>query len=436
MGYKILIVDDEPELCRTLGKILTVSGYETCFTTDPLEVETLLATEGPDLILMDVRMPRRGGLQLLTHLRGKGCQLPVIMVSGFASSEAIVQAMKIGATNFYVKPLKIPVLLEEIAGLSRSKPRQPAGRERGLETRDPVMENVLKLLEKVAPTNVPVILTGESGTGKELAARALHQLSDRADGPLVKLNCAAIPEQLLESELFGHEKGAYTDAKTTRIGKFEEAQGGTIFLDEIGEMSPKTQAKLLRVLQERQFERVGSNKVRSLDVRFVAASNRDFDSMIREGVFRSDLYYRLSVIKVEIPPLRQRRADILLLADRFRLEFNEVYHKQVMRFSSEVEKIFLAHNWPGNVRELRNCLERAIIFSEGSVLTADCLPLHYEDVRLETTQGYRDLLVQVDREKILEAIDKAGGNKTAAADLLSIHRRTLYNKLKVLGIPL
>jgi DNA-binding NtrC family response regulator len=358
------------------------------------------------------------------------------MISGFASSEAIVQAMKIGATNFYVKPLKIPVLLEEIAALSRSKPRHLAANERGLETKDPAMEKVLRLLEKVAPTNVPVVLTGESGTGKELAARALHQLSGRADAPLVKLNCAAIPEQLLESELFGHERGAYTDAKSTRIGKFEEAQGGTIFLDEIGEMSPKMQAKLLRVLQELQFERVGSNKVRSLDVRFVAASNRDFDAMIRDGSFRSDLYYRLSVIRVEIPPLRQRRADILLLADRFRQEFNEVYHKQVLRFSAEVEKIFLAHSWPGNVRELRNCLERAVIFSEGPVLTADSLPLHYEDVRLETTQGYKDLLVQVDREKILEAIDKAGGNKTAAADLLSIHRRTLYNKLKVLGIPL
>jgi two-component system, NtrC family, response regulator AtoC len=436
MGYKILVVDDEPELCRTLGKILSVSGYETCCTVDPMEVEGLLNTEKPDLLVMDVRMPKRGGLQILNHLRGKGHRLPVIMISGFASSEAIVQAMKIGATNFYLKPLKIPVLLEEIGALSRSKPAYLAARARGLETRDPSMEKVLRLLEKVAPTNVPVILTGESGTGKELAARAVHQLSGRADGPLVKLNCAAIPEQLLESELFGHEKGAYTDAKTTRIGKFEEAQGGTIFLDEIGEMSPKTQAKLLRVLQEHQFERVGSNKVRSLDVRFIAATNRDFEAMLQEGSFRSDLYYRLSVIQIDIPPLRQRRADILLLADRFRQEFNEVYRKQVLRFSSEVEKIFLAHSWPGNVRELRNCLERAVIFSEGPVLTAESLPLHYEDVRLETTQGYRDLLVQVDREKILEAIDKAGGNKTAAADLLSIHRRTLYNKLKVLGIPL
>ena len=436
MGFKVLIVDDEAELCRSLARILNVSGYDACFTVDPLEVENLLGREQPDLLIMDVRMPHRGGLQLLEQLRSQGCGLPVLMISGFASPENIVQAMRIGATNFYVKPLKIPDLLEEIAVLARSSHRRSTVREKRLMTRDPRMRTVLGLIEKVAATDVPVVISGESGTGKELVATALHRLSRRQSGPLIKVNCAAIPDLLLESELFGHEKGAYTDAKTPRIGKFEEAQDGTIFLDEIGELTPRTQAKLLRVLQEHQFERLGSNTVRNLNTRFVAATNRDFDAMMRDGSFRSDLYYRLSVVKIELPPLRERREDILFLADQFRMEFNELYHKAIQGFSYEVEQVFLAHDWPGNVRELRNCLERAAIFTDGPIITADSLPLHYDEVCRQTTQDYRELLENVNREKILEALDKAGGNKSAAANLLSITRRTLYNKLKVLGIPL
>jgi two-component system, NtrC family, response regulator AtoC len=436
MAFTTLIVDDEPEFCRTLEKILTVSGFPSRSTNDPLAVGKLISEQMPEALILDVRMPKLGGLKLLEQLRSKGIRVPVLMVSGYDSPEAIVQAMKIGATNFFVKPLKIPELLQEIETLASRAQRHPFTHSRVIETRAPAMEKVIAILRKVAPTDVPVVLTGESGTGKELAAAALHEMSARARGPFIKLNCAAIPETLLESELFGHEKGAYTDAHATRIGKFEEAQGGTIFLDEIGEMSPKTQAKLLRVLQERVFERVGSNQVRPLDVRFLAATNRDFDTMIREGSFREDLYYRLSVVKVDIPPLRERRVDIVDLAESFREEFCEIYHRKVLSFSEEVYRIFLAHQWPGNVRELRNCVERAVIFCDGPTIEAQDLPMHYDEVRRINTREYHELLDHVNREKILEALDKAGGNKTAAADLLSMPRRTFYNKMKVLGIPL
>jgi two-component system, NtrC family, response regulator AtoC len=440
MGFKALIVDDEVDLCRTLAKILVNEGYECCYTPDPLEFEDLLARERPDLVIMDLRMPRLGGLQLLRKFRMTDSDLPVLMMSGYSSAESIVQAMKIGATNFYTKPLKIPSLLAEMRILAEhARPRSRAGEEgasREIITRDPEMLKVLGLIEKVARTDVSVVIVGESGTGKELVASAIHRQSRRADAPMIKLNCAAIPDTLLESELFGHEKGSFTDACATRVGKFEEAEGGTLFLDEIGDTSLHTQAKLLRVLQERRFERLGSNQVRKADVRFVAATNRCFEEMIREGSFRSDLYYRLSVVKLEIPPLRRRRSDIPLLAAHFLEEFSEFYGKRVRAFEPEVERVFLAHDWPGNVRELRNCVERAVIFAEGDTIAAASLPLQYEEIRREVAEDYRGLLAQVNREMILEALDKAGGNKTEAASLLSMTRRTLYNKMKTLGIPL
>jgi two-component system, NtrC family, response regulator AtoC len=440
MQFRILIVDDEVDMCKTLAKILANEGYECRWTANPLEFEGIVGREPFDLLIMDVRMPRFGGLQLLSRFRQMDSTLPVLMMSGYASAESIVQAMKIGATNFYTKPLKMPALLAEIrtlCGHARSRvPPCPEEEARDLITQDPEMIRVLGLIRKVARTDVSVVITGESGTGKELAAAAIHRLSRRAAAPLIKLNCAAIPETLLESELFGHEKGAFTDAHAARVGKFEEAEGGTLFLDEIGDTSPGTQAKLLRVLQERRFERLGSNAVRKLDVRFVAATNRDFDQMIREGRFRSDLYYRLSVVKLEIPPLRKRRGDILFLASHFLRELSAFYEKPVKAFGPDVEKVFLAHDWPGNVRELRNCIERAVIFTEGDLITAESMPLHYEEVCRESAAGYRDLLDQVDREMVLEALDKAGGNKTEAASLLSVSRRTLYNKMRSLGIPL
>jgi two-component system, NtrC family, response regulator AtoC len=440
MGFKALIVDDEVELCRTLSKILINEGYACCYTPDPLEFEDLLDRERPDLVIMDVRMPRLGGLHLLRKFRLIDSDLPVLMMSGYASAESIVQAMKIGATNFYAKPLKIPSLLAEIATLAERAMQRALRREddggRSIVTRDAEMIKVLGLIEKVAKTDVSVVVVGESGTGKELVATAIHRQSRRSAAPMIKLNCAAIPETLLESELFGHEKGAFTDACAARVGKFEEAEGGTLFLDEIGDMSPRTQAKLLRVLQEKRFERVGSNQVRKADVRFVAATNRRFEDMIREGSFRGDLYYRLSVVKLEVPPLRRRRADIPLLADHFLREFSEFYGKPVKAFEPDVERVFLAHDWPGNVRELRNCVERAVIFAEGDTITADSLPLQYDEVRREVAEDYRGLLASVNREMILDAIDKAGGNKTEAASLLSMTRRTLYNKMKTLGIPL
>jgi DNA-binding NtrC family response regulator len=440
MAFSVLIIDDEEALCQTLARILAKEGYGACYTINPFEVEVFLERERPDLIIMDVRMPGRGGLQVLEQLKHQNCLLPILMISGYAGTESIVQAMKIGAANFYSKPLKTQALLDEIrtfASHERDSIRSdlPSSAP-SILTSDPGMQRILGLVDKVAATDVSVVITGESGTGKELIAEAIHGRGLRAPFPLVKINCAAIPETLLESELFGHEKGAFTDAASMRIGKFEEAEKGSIFLDEIGEMSLRTQAKVLRILQEKRFERVGSNKVRNLDVRFIAATNKSFDQMIREGAFRSDLYYRLSVVHLEIPPLRERRGDIPILADHFLKEFSALYGKPVQGFKPEVYKIFQAHSWPGNVRELRNCVERAVIFSEGALLDETNLPLHYDEVCRESVAEYNELLDRVKREKILEALDRANGNKTVAADLLNITRRTLYNKMKGLGIPL
>lgn len=437
MHFKILVVDDEEAFCLSLSRILEHEGYACCRASNALTVEAVVQREQPDLIIMDVRMPGRDGLQVLAGLRQGQHRLPILMVSGYAKTEQVVQAMKIGAANFYTKPLNMPALLEEIRGFAeqahRSGHQSDAQTARFL-TRDPETLKMLELVKKVARTEVPVIITGESGTGKELIAQAIHHGSARAQGPLVKLNCAAIPESLMESELFGHEKGAYTGAVAARLGKFEEAQQGSIFMDEIGEMSLGTQAKLLRVLQERQVERLGSNQVRTLDVRFIAATNRSFEELIRDGRFRLDLFYRLSVVKLEIPPLRQRRTDIALLSEHLLRAFAVQYGKTIRGFAPEVHKIFQAHAWPGNVRELRNCIERAVIFSDGDTVQADSMPLHYSEVCRESVRDYHALLDQINREKILDALDQAGGNKTTAASLLNITRRTLYNKLKGLGI--
>jgi DNA-binding NtrC family response regulator len=437
MLFKILVVDDEEAFCLSLSRILEHEGYACCTASNALTVEAVVQREHPDLIVMDVRMPGRDGLQVLARLRQGHRRLPILMVSGYATTEQVVQAMKIGAANFYTKPLNMPALLEEIRGFAEQAHRSgppPDPQAARFLTRDPETLKMLELVKKVARTEVPVIITGESGTGKELIAHAIHHGSARAQGPLVKLNCAAIPESLMESELFGHEKGAYTGAVATRLGKFEEAQHGSIFLDEIGEMSLNTQAKLLRVLQERQVERLGSNQVRTLDVRFIAATNRSFEELIRDGRFRMDLFYRLSVVKLEIPPLRQRRTDIALLSEHLLQAFAAQYGKTIRGFAPEVHKIFQAHAWPGNVRELRNCIERAVIFAEGDTVQADSMPLHYSEVCRESVRDYHALLDQINREKILDALDQAGGNKTTAASLLNITRRTLYNKLKGLGI--
>ncbi len=438
-GFTVLIVDDEPEMCASLSEILVSHGFPTRFTTDPREAVTIIKAEGIGLVLLDVRMPDLEGMELLQIIKGSQHWIPVIMITGYPSIENAVKSMKYGALNFFVKPIEIPALLAEIGYVQRASLRQKAPqRTPGILTANDRMIAILHGLAKSALSDASVLITGESGTGKELAAHYLHFKSGRESRPFIKVNCASIPDTLLESELFGHEKGAYTDALSTHKGKFELADGGSIFFDEIGEMSPRTQAKLLRVLQDGEFERLGGSETLKADVRVITATNKDLAKMMAQGTFREDLYYRLAVVTVDLPPLRERGDDVMLLADDFLAEFNRKYEKRIDGFSSELERIFRGHNWPGNVRELRNCVERAVIFCESEVLSLHDLPSQYAELPVARDAGpadaFQDLYRNLSRELITDALQKSGGVKSRAAGLLHVTRKTLYNKMKKLGM--
>lgn len=437
MKFKVLIIDDEKELCASLADVLNSHGFEALTTTDPYGVFTLLDKYAIDLMIMDMKMPKISGLELLRSVKGRKGDIPVIMMTGYPNIENAVEAMRNGALNFYVKPLKIKDLIQDIRQLEGARHHEnPQGGEDEMVTQNEALLQIQEEIAKVAPTNVPVLITGESGTGKELIATALHKQRQRGQGPFVKVNCASIPDNLLESELFGHEKGAFTDAVKTRAGKFEVANGGTIFLDEIGEMNVKTQPKLLRVLQNGEIQRVGSDASIRTNVRVVAATNRDVYELMQNMTFREDLFYRLSVVTFHLPPLRERKDDIFPLAHYFVRNFCQIYNKNITGLSDEVKGLFLQHNWPGNIRELKNCVERSIIFSEpdDEELQAKYLPAQYRKKAPSVSKGesLNELYQHLSREKILEALAKHNGVKQKAADELNIHRKTLYNRMKKL----
>ncbi len=439
MPYQILIVDDEEEICNSLAAILENAGYTTCVTSEPKSAVQIVDNKQVDLVIMDVKMPTLDGIDLLKILKSKFTALPILMMTGFPSVDSAVEAMKYGATNFYVKPPKIPQLLAEIQQLASSRnesqTRLPCKNE--MITENDQMIRILKDLEKAAPTQAPVLVTGESGTGKELAGNALHSQSGRKDQPFLKINCAALPENLLESELFGHERGAFTSAVAQRKGKFELAHNGTLFLDEVGDMSLTTQAKILRVIQEQKFERVGGSETLETNVRIVAATNKNIQDLISKGLFREDLYYRLSVISIHLPPIRERIEDILLLAHHFLLRYAQQYNKPITDLSEEAQQFFKNHSWPGNVREIKNCIERAVIFCEGEQLQLADLSNQYKDLATNSgsrIQNYESSLEQLNREMILDALSKSHGVKQEAAKILNINRRTLYNRMKKLGL--
>jgi DNA-binding NtrC family response regulator len=433
--HTILIVDDEEELCSSLAEILTAQGYTALFTTRPGETEGILARESVDLVVMDVRMPGIGGVDLLKQLRESHDDLPVIMISGYGSIESVTRCMKYGALNFFKKPIDIPALLAEIGDyLDKQKPKRDQGNcpEYSMATRNPLMEKVYYMVRTAAPTPASVIITGESGTGKERVAMMIHELSQRKSKPFVKINCAAIPDNLLESELFGYEAGAFTDARNRKQGKFELAHGGSIFFDEIGDMSLGTQAKLLRVLQEREFERLGGTQTLPADVRVIAATNKDFEEQIAAGRFRDDLYYRISVIHIRLPALRERKEDIDSLSLCLLDWYARFYNKTILGFSPEVTALFLNHDWPGNIRELKNAIERAVIFCQGEWVEVSDLGLQYQKISVEVPGGYEPetLLENLNRVVIEDALRKTGGSRQEAARLLNIHRKTLYNRMK------
>ena len=448
---KVLIVDDEMSILDTLRILLKRDGFDVHTAVGGQQGLEALREVGPDIVLTDIRMPGVSGIDVLNAAREMDATLPVILMTAQASLQSAIQAVNQGAFHYVQKPFSNDEMLvvcrraaesrqlrqenkalkTEIRRRDASRASRPIGKSR------PFAE-VLRLAETVAPTDSTVLISGESGTGKEVVARFIHALSDRSEGPFVSINCGALPENLLESELFGHVKGSFTGAVRDKDGLFVAARGGTFFLDEVGEMSPATQVKLLRALQEREVIPVGATQPVPVDVRIVAATNRDLEEEIRRGAFRGDLYYRLNVITLHLPPLRDRADDIPLLADYFLARFAEGRGLEPPRLSDEVRDVLRSYDWPGNVRELENALERAAVLSNGAEIKPAALP-----DRLTTQKATPLVSDRLPPNPQLEIIERAyihwvlqaeGGNKTRTAEVLGIDPSTLYRKLLRYGI--
>jgi two-component system, NtrC family, response regulator AtoC len=436
---RILVADDEPGLREFVSEALEDDGHTVVAAADGQEAAQWLAREGFDLLITDLRMPRMDGLELLRYARAEQPDLEVILLTAHGSVESAVEAMKLGAFDYLEKPISSPRELRMLAARALERRTLLAARDRAareapplppLSYGDPAMTPVVDALRKVAPTNASVLLVGESGTGKEVAARTLHAWSARAAGPFVAVNCAALPESLLESELFGHEKGAFTGATAARRGRIELADGGTFFLDEIGEMRPDVQAKLLRVLQDRRFERVGGSRTIEADVRWVAATNRDPAELRAAGALRDDLYHRLAVFPIHLPPLRDRRGDILPLADTLLRRIGAQIGRTHLELDDEAKRVIQDGRWPGNVRELANVLERGAILANGPrIHAADLRALNGAGPAAPTAPAAPSL-ADLEREAIELALAATGGNRREAAERLGIGLRTLYDKLK------
>jgi len=439
---RILVADDEQGLRAFVAEALEDDGHAVAQAGDGAAALQLLAKESFDLLLTDLKMPRLDGMQLLRQVRAEQPELEVIVLTAFGTVDTAVEAMKLGAFDYLQKPIGSPGELRLLASRALEHRALLAARDRAtrdapelppLSYGDPAMGPVVDALRRVAPTNATVLLMGESGTGKEVAARTLHAWSDRATGPFVAVNCAAITETLLESELFGHERGAFTGAVSARRGRIELAHGGTFFLDEIGEMPAPLQAKLLRVLQDRRFERVGGSRTIEADVRWVAATNRDVDDLRATGKLREDLYHRLAVFPLRLPPLRERPADILPLAERLLARIGATIGRAHLVLAPDARRRIVGAAWPGNVRELANVLERAAILSDRDEIGEPFLELGAAAAggTIEGAGGNgTTTLEELEREAIERALAAVGGNRRAAADRLGIGLRTLYDKLK------
>ncbi|MBL8814355.1 MAG: sigma-54-dependent Fis family transcriptional regulator [Planctomycetaceae bacterium] len=451
MTDTILIVDDQRSMCELLEADLKLRGYAPIAVTSAAAAWEQLQQHDVDVVLTDVRMPGTGGIDLCRQINEERPEIPVIVMTAFGSIETAVAALRAGAYDFITKPVEMDLLAAALERALKQRRLQKEVRQLS-ETIDhrtsfgeivgesPAMLKLYGQLTQIAPTDSSVLITGESGTGKELVARSIHRRSRRASGPFVAVNCSAIPEALLESELFGHRKGAFTDARQERTGLFVNAHGGTLFLDEIGELPLSMQAKLLRALEERCVRPVGSDQEVAIDVRLVSATNRDLDTAIEAQQFREDLFYRINVIQIELPALRSRGNDILLLAHHYLTQFATAAGKTVTGFDTSAAERLLSYPWPGNVRELRNVMERAVALSTGTVLTRDDLPekirrhsakqliLHGDDPTALMT------LEEVERRYLLHVFEACHQNRTQAAEVLGLDRKTLYRKLKQYGV--
>ena len=459
----VLVVDDEQVVLDSVSDILEDEGFRIIQAISGKSCLDEMSRSLPDIVLLDIWMPEMDGLAVLEKIKDSWPDIPVIIMSGHGNVETAVKATRLGAYDFIEKPLSYDSLVLSIQNaikyhelqnenvLLREKAARASAR-RELTGKSPAMEGLMEQIKIVAPTDAWVLIHGENGTGKELVAQAIHRLSNRNHKPLVEVNCAAIPEELIESEMFGHEKGAFTGASAMKRGKFDLANGGILFLDEIGDMSLNTQAKVLRILQEQRFERVGGSRTISVDVRIIAATNKDLEEEIRQGNFREDLYFRLNVIPIEVPPLRERKEDIPLLVEEFLQEFASGFARgKKKKLSPMVIKRLQEYDWPGNVRELRNLVERLIILSRGDVIEISDLPPSIKNSRMneDTPQGQSDLTAEPsfmkcsDFKKARSMFEKAylqnylrknEGNIKRTAEEIGIERRHLYRKINSLGI--
>jgi two-component system nitrogen regulation response regulator GlnG len=471
----LLAIDDDATILTIFKKIFAATPGLTLMTaTAAAEGLEIIARHHPDVILLDIRLPGLDGLQACKEIQKIDARIPIIFITGEGTTETAIEAMKLGAYEYLLKDrltdretvAHLRSVVDRALEISRLMhvPAVVADEEPVPETADalvgkcPAMQGVYKAIGRVAPQNVTVLILGESGTGKELVARAIYQHSRRAAGPFLAINCAAIPETLLESELFGHEKGAFTGAERKRIGKFEQCNGGTLFLDEIGDMTPLTQTKVLRVLQEQSFVRVGGNETIHTNVRLIAATNRDLERMVAEGTFRSDLYYRLSVFTIKLPPLRERGEDLPLLVDHFLKRFKRELGKDVTEVAETTMQRLRQHNWPGNLRELQSVLKQALLQATGRVLIPEFLPDYLraerpaadsapggapdlarfvqEQLRTNNTNLYAEALALLERYLLTEVLRHTGGNQVQAARILGITRNSLRHKIRSLEITI
>ena len=445
----ILAVDDEVTILQSLSGILSDEGFEVLTASNGYEALKIIEQESPDLVLLDIWMPGIDGIETLQEIKRTNPFLQVVIISGHGTVETAVKATKLGAYDFIEKPLsidKIVVTINNALNFRRLEEENRFLRKKTLEKHSitgnsPPIQALKKQIAVAAPTKAWILITGENGTGKELVARTIHQMSRRADKPLIDVNCAAIPDELIESELFGHEKGAFTGSTSRKRGKFEVANGGSIFLDEIGDMSLKTQAKILRILQEQKFERVGGTRTLTVNVRVIAASNKDLEREIEKGAFREDLYYRLNVIPIEVPPLRNRTEDIPLLVETFLKEFSEEGHCGLKGVTSLAIEHLKLYRWPGNVRELKNLVERLAIMTESEVIDEGDIPSSYKredtmtpEVGIFDVDSLKEAKKQFEKMYILQRLSENENNISQTADSIGIERSHLHKKIKALGL--
>jgi len=450
-GCRVLVIEDDPDVLEQVAGALEDEGYETLHAISAEQGMTRLRKDPADIVITDLKLPGANGLDVVEHSREMLPNSPVLVITAHATIGSAVEAMRRGAFHYLQKPLDLNTMLIEVekahehgrALAERQAFRERLSAEQGLGRilgESAVMVELREVVRRVARADSTVLITGETGTGKELVANALHFESDRATGPLVKLNCAALSDTLLESELFGHEKGAFTGAERARTGRFERADGGTLFLDEISEMGEHVQAKLLRVLQGSEFERVGGDQPLRPDVRLLSATNRKPENAVEQGKLRKDLFYRLDIVRLAVPPLRERVDDIPILACNFLSVFGSKYGKAMRGIEDDAMEALLHHDWPGNVRELENYIERAVVLAGSDVLALGDLPgilTGVEDFSAPSSEGCGTLnLREVERQTILRALEETGWNKALTSEKLGVFPSSLYKKMKRFGMPL